>query len=79
MIDVALATGNSFTLLRELILNEFKKNYKDDPGSIMRGNCAASKITKEYLNKVGLSYLRETLGDLIKDIVESKSMELDPA
>jgi hypothetical protein len=35
LIDIALATGNAFLLIRNLIEDDFKRNYKDDPGSIM--------------------------------------------
>jgi hypothetical protein len=49
-LNLSLATGTTFPLIRYLILDEFKKNAKDDPGSIMRGNCMASKVTKAYLS-----------------------------
>ena len=48
-IDLAAATGTLFPMIRQFILEEFRKNSKEDPGSIMRGNCVASKLTKLYL------------------------------
>eukprot|EP01114_Cavostelium_apophysatum_P015111 TRINITY_DN4052_c0_g1_i3.p1 TRINITY_DN4052_c0_g1~~TRINITY_DN4052_c0_g1_i3.p1 ORF type:complete len:946 (+),score=210.27 TRINITY_DN4052_c0_g1_i3:187-3024(+) len=77
LVDFSLANGNTFPMLRLFVEDEFIRNSREDPGSIMRGNCIASKIVKEYLNKIGRNYLQELLGASLAQICADKSMEID--
>lgn len=49
LLALALQNGTAVQLCKIFIEEEFKKFSKEDPGSIMRGNSVASKLTKIYL------------------------------
>lgn len=50
-----------------------------DVNTIFRGNSMSSKAVDVYMKLVGLQYLHETIGGVIKEIITSKkSIEVDP-
>lgn len=51
LINLSLTCGCTFGMLRIFMESEFIKNARGDPGAIMRGNCIASKLAKEYLSR----------------------------
>eukprot|EP01117_Protostelium_nocturnum_P009725 TRINITY_DN3477_c0_g1_i2.p1 TRINITY_DN3477_c0_g1~~TRINITY_DN3477_c0_g1_i2.p1 ORF type:complete len:986 (-),score=291.18 TRINITY_DN3477_c0_g1_i2:42-2999(-) len=79
MISISQATGTTFDMIRHYIADDFKRHATADQGSIMRGNCIASKLTKEFLKRVGRDYLATLLSSSITQILESDdSFEIDP-
>lgn len=79
LINLSLTSGVTFPMIRFFIEDDFAKNARGDPGAIMRGNCIASKLTKEYLNRVGMPYLNMLVGPFMQQLVEAeKSLEIDP-
>ena len=71
--------GNTLSLIREIVASEFERNFRA-PGSILRGNCVASKMMGAFSRKVGAEYLRDCIGKPVRDIAEDSnlSLEIDP-
>lgn len=77
--SISMEAGNTLSIIREIVASEFERNFRE-PGSILRGNCVASKMMGAYSRKVGQDYLRQCIGSLVQDIAkdESLSLEIDP-
>eukprot|EP01119_Soliformovum_irregulare_P014656 TRINITY_DN4018_c0_g1_i1.p1 TRINITY_DN4018_c0_g1~~TRINITY_DN4018_c0_g1_i1.p1 ORF type:complete len:984 (+),score=292.65 TRINITY_DN4018_c0_g1_i1:46-2997(+) len=80
LVDLSILTGTTFPMIRSFIQDEFEKNSKEDPGSIMRGNCLASKLIKQFLNRIGAGYLKEVCAPVISQLTElgDRVLEIDP-
>ncbi|PRP75822.1 ras GTPase-activating protein with iq motif [Planoprotostelium fungivorum] len=79
LISLSQATGTTFDMIRYFVAEDFKRHAGSDAGSIMRGNCIASKLTKEFLKRVGRPYLTTLLaGPLNQFIEDNTSFEIDP-
>lgn len=79
IISISMVAGNTLAVIREIVSSEFEQNFRA-PGSILRGNCVASKIMGAYSRIVGAEYLRECIGTLVKEIAtdDNLSLEIDP-
>ena len=66
------------TFLSDLVLAEILQ-LKDN-SLIFRGNSLATKAMESYMKLVGENYLKQTLSDCIRSIIEtSHDLEIDPA
>eukprot|EP01094_Clydonella_sp_ATCC50884_P003096 TRINITY_DN12389_c0_g1_i2.p1 TRINITY_DN12389_c0_g1~~TRINITY_DN12389_c0_g1_i2.p1 ORF type:complete len:1292 (+),score=422.53 TRINITY_DN12389_c0_g1_i2:31-3906(+) len=79
LVNISVKAGRTLPLINAVVASEFERNFRT-PGSIMRGNCVASKLMGAYSRKLCGQYLQECIGDLVTDIVmdESLSLEIDP-
>jgi hypothetical protein len=78
---MSFVTGTTLPMVRYFIQDEFDNNHQEQ-GSIMRENCIASKIMKSYIRRIGQSYLEETLGDIVYQLVINErklSLEINPS
>ncbi|EGG23380.1 RasGTPase-activating protein [Cavenderia fasciculata] len=77
LIRVFEKTGHCLSLLKSLTEHEI--DTTDNPDIIFRGNSLATKSVDLYMKLIGLPYLANTIGPLIKKIyVSKKSCEIDP-
>jgi ankyrin repeat protein len=65
--------------MRSILESEFEVNASQ-PGSIMRANCVASKLSGVYSRRVGQAYLKESIGGFVFRAVNDSntSLEIDP-
>jgi ankyrin repeat protein len=65
--------------MRAVLESEFQVNASQ-PGSIMRANCVASKLSGVYSRRVGQAYLKECIGGFVFRAVNDSntSLEIDP-
>mmetsp|Transcript_13750 Transcript_13750/g.39113 ORF Transcript_13750/g.39113 Transcript_13750/m.39113 type:complete len:661 (-) Transcript_13750:66-2048(-) len=69
--------GKVMQLLKKLIHDEVEQS--EDPATLFRGNCIASKFMKAYSKLIGIPYLADTLQDLIDQVLANVgSYEVDP-
>jgi len=79
LISLSQATGTTFEMIRFFIAEDFRRHADTDSGSIMRGNCIASKLTKELLKRIGRPYLATLLSGPVNTLIdENASFEIDP-
>lgn len=64
-----ISKGRVLSVIRALVEQEFLLNA-NQPATIMRGNCVASKIQTAYSRDIGQDYLRKVLGGIVKRIVQ---------
>eukprot|EP01132_Coremiostelium_polycephalum_P005419 gene5419-6758_t len=77
LIRVFEKTDKCIFLLKSLTEHEIDST--DNPDIIFRGNSLATKSFDLYMKLIGISYLSQTIGPLIKKIYSSKkSCEIDP-
>ncbi|EGC28522.1 hypothetical protein DICPUDRAFT_160044 [Dictyostelium purpureum] len=77
LIRVFEKTGNCLYLLKSLTDHEIDST--NNPDIIFRGNSLATKSVDLYMKLIGIPYLAQTIGPLIKKIYSSKkSCEIDP-
>ncbi|KAF2069743.1 hypothetical protein CYY_008934 [Polysphondylium violaceum] len=77
LIRVFEKTNKCIFLLKALTDHEIDST--DNPDIIFRGNSLATKSVDLYMKLVGIPYLSQTIGPLIKKIYSSKkSCEIDP-
>ncbi|KAJ3052188.1 hypothetical protein HK097_006740 [Rhizophlyctis rosea] len=71
------ASGKTQGFLCDIITSEVEETA--DPNTLFRANSMASKAVDVYMKYLGLPYLRQTIGPIIKHIVAKKvQLELDP-
>lgn len=80
LISMSFATSTPMQLIKYFIEDDFKSN-RNDINNILNENSLASKLIKIYLNRVGINYLMDLLGDIINQIVVNDrkvSYEINP-
>ncbi|KAI9102621.1 hypothetical protein DFS34DRAFT_609914 [Phlyctochytrium arcticum] len=71
------ARGEEIVGLKTLLETEIQAT--DNPNIIFRGNTIATKALDQYMKMVGMDYLNETIGALVRQVVQAKeSCEVDP-
>lgn len=66
--------------LDDLCLAEVQNTELNSVNTLFRGNSIASKAVDVYLKLTGYNYLNDTIGDIIRDIVDSRTgIEVDPS
>ena len=69
IVNIATPAGRVLPVIHDIIATEFEHNFRN-PGSIMRGNCVASKVMGAYSRLNGREFLKKCVGDLVEEIVE---------
>ena len=59
-----------------MIEYEFRSHCRN-PGSILRGNCPASKLETQYCRLIGTQYLVDLMGGLIEEVVLDEELVLE--
>jgi len=78
LVNISTPAGRILPLIRVIVAAEFERNFRR-PGSILRGNCVASKLMAAYSRKVGIDYLQAAVGETVKFITNSEvSFEINP-
>ncbi|MDP2435249.1 MAG: ankyrin repeat domain-containing protein [archaeon] len=75
-----MPAGRILPLIRVIVCSEFERNFRR-PGSILRGNCVASKLMATYSRQVSVAYLQAAVGPIVKALCSSDAMsfEIDPS
>jgi hypothetical protein len=69
--------GDAIDWLRFLIAEEIERT--DDANVLFRGNSILTKAMDSYMKMVGMEYLENVLGNVLREIVDEKiSCEVDP-
>jgi len=81
LVAISTPTGRILPLIRQIVSAEFERNFRN-PGSILRGNCVASKLMAAYSRRVGAEWIGRCVGPVVKRIVdqdEKINLEINPA
>jgi hypothetical protein len=84
IVTMTFGRSATLTLLRWFIQEEFRRHSGtvDSSNVLFRENTPVSKLLKAYLQRVGGTFLREVLADVVTDVCirEAKvSYEVDPS
>eukprot|EP01087_Luapelamoeba_hula_P024552 TRINITY_DN9397_c0_g1_i2.p1 TRINITY_DN9397_c0_g1~~TRINITY_DN9397_c0_g1_i2.p1 ORF type:complete len:298 (-),score=29.92 TRINITY_DN9397_c0_g1_i2:240-1133(-) len=79
LINVSIPAGSTLNMIAAVLEGEFETNCKD-PGSIMRSNCLASKLTGVFSRMRCADYLSKAVGPIVEEVMsdEACSLEIDP-
>tara|TARA_R110002050_G_scaffold97842_5_gene203302 strand:+ start:775 stop:1101 length:327 start_codon:yes stop_codon:yes gene_type:complete len=78
LITVFEASHCTLDVLKDLIEIESQES-KSNPNMILRGNGTAFKMLKGYVEIIGLFYLQQTLGMVVKFVCNNpEGFEIDP-
>lgn len=78
LVRITFKLQYSTQFLVDLVMSEISQ--LDDTSLIFRGNSLATKSIEAYMKLVGESYLKQTLSDIIKSIIETNhDLEIDPS
>lgn len=78
LVNISMPAGRILPLIRCIVCAEFEHNFRR-PGSILRGNCVASKLMAAYSRQVSVGYLQKSVGRVVTELCSNDStcFELD--
>jgi GTPase-activator protein for Ras-like GTPase len=69
LVAISTPTGRILPLIRQIVSAEFERNFRN-PGSILRGNCVASKLMAAYSRRVGAEWIGRCVGPVVQRVVD---------
>ena len=80
MVRIAHKLQIQTQFLADLVLELEVKNGSDDTSLTFRGNSLATKAMESYMKLVGENYLKHTLSDCVRSIIDTcHDLEIDPS
>jgi len=78
LVAVLQHSGNASSFISDTVITEVDRH--DNDTLALRGNSIATKAVEAYMKLIGQKYLVDTLGDVIRNVLEpSVDVEVDPS